>query len=112
MDPLGLQADIAKTQAALNAALDRIAALEAQTAKDVSAIADKVLNGVLPEVQAMRVSLAAGIDKAVDSVNQLSLVASASVTEALALARRIDGAKFILAPEPPPAGANSVTVQG
>lgn len=90
MDILGIQTDLAKAQASLDEALTRIATLEAQSAKDVGAITDKVIAALLPEVKAARAS-----------IDQLTLVASASVTEALALARRIDGAKFSLGPEVP-----------
>ena len=81
MDLLGIQADLAKTQAALNQALDRIGQLEAQTAKDVSAIIDGLKSAILPEVAAAR-----------QSIDTLTVTASAAVTEELALVRRIDGA--------------------
>jgi Flp pilus assembly protein TadG len=83
MDLLGVQADLAKAQGALALMADRIAALETQTAKDVNAIADKVIAAVLPEVQGARAS-----------VDQLAVVVSASVQETLVLVRRIDGAGF------------------
>ena len=99
MDLLGIQADLAKTEQALNAALDRIAALETQMAKDINSIADKVISALLPEVQASRAALIAGIEKITASADTLTLTVNASVTEALALARRIDGATFKLGPE-------------
>lgn len=92
MDLLGVQKDLDTMGAQLTSALARIADLEAQTAKDVDAIADKLIAALLPEAQAARAS-----------VDQLTVVCSASVTEVLALARRIDGAalSFKLAPETP-----------
>lgn len=83
MDLLGVQADLAKAQTSLVAMADRVQALETQAARDVNAIADKVIAAVLPEVQGARAS-----------VDQLTLVASASVQETLVLVRRIDGAAF------------------
>lgn len=81
MDLLGVQADLAKAQADLNQALDRIEKLEAQSAKDVSSITDGLKSAIVPEVQAARQS----IDTAIVTVNS-------AVTEILALARRLDGA--------------------
>ena len=92
MDPLGLQQSIA-------ALADKVAALEAQAAKDQNAIVDKVLVAILPEIRAMRAAVTSGIEKACTSVDQITLTVNASVTEALALARRIDGASFRLGPE-------------
>ncbi|HXE05763.1 MAG TPA: hypothetical protein VN579_07245 [Bryobacteraceae bacterium] len=90
MDLLGVQADIAKTQAALNEAVNRISQLEVQSAKDVNAITDKLIAAVLPEVRAAR-----------GSIDQLTMTLSASVQEALVTIRRINGAtiKFELGPE-------------
>lgn len=91
MDPLGLQKAIDDLSAKLNEQQDRIAQLETQIAKDVNAIADKVIAAVLPEVQGARAS-----------VDQMAVVISASVTEALNLAKRLNGATLSLGPEVQP----------
>ena len=71
--------------------MDRVATLESQSAKDVQAIADKVLAELKPMVQSV-----------VDAANALVVTVDGSVTETLALIRRIDGMKVTvtLAPEP------------
>ncbi len=92
MDLLGLQ----KTVSDLT---DKVAELETQIVKDENAIVDKILAALMPEVQQMRAAVTDGIGKACASVDQITLTVNASVTEALALARRIDGAKIILGPE-------------
>lgn len=63
----------AEFQPVLTAMMDRIATLEAQGAKDIGAIADKVIAAILPEVQGMRVEF------------------SAAVQETLVLIRRVNG---------------------
>lgn len=83
----GLAGEVAKLpaefQPVLNALMDHIAQLEAQTAKDVDAIADKVIAGLTPSV-----------NQAVAAVNTLTVTASAAVTEIVNTARRINGAKI------------------
>ena len=64
----------AEMQPILSALMDRIAALEAQTAKDTEAIADKVIAALVPQLQA------------------LTQTANAVAGEAMAIIRRIDGA--------------------
>ena len=71
--------------------LTQAAALESQTARDVNQITDKVLAELKPMVQSV-----------VDAANALVVTVDGSVTETLALIRRIDGMKVTvtLAPEP------------
>ena len=88
MDPLNFQKSISDLSAVVNQQQDRLAALEGQVAKDVNAITDKVTAALLPELQGARAS-----------IDQMTVVINAAVTEALALARRIDGATFKLGPE-------------
>ncbi len=89
-DPIGLKALPAEVQPIFEQLMNRIDTLEAQGAKDVNAIADKIIAAVGPKV-----------DAAVEAVNTLTLTANASVVEVTALARRIDGASatFKLGPE-------------
>jgi allophanate hydrolase subunit 1 len=101
MDILGLEKLPAEAQPIIKQLLDRVDALEAQSAKDISAIADKVIAGLGPKV-----------DEVVTAVNTITLTVNASVVEITALARRIDGAKlkFELGPEIPDDPNPSVTV--
>lgn len=99
MDPIGLKAAVAalpaEIQPVLGALMDRIDALETQSAKDTQAIADKVLAALIPQLQAITQSVNAVAD------------------QALGVVRRIDGFTITmkLGPEPSAADA-SVTVAG
>jgi hypothetical protein len=73
----------AEFQPVLTAVMDRLAALEAQGAKDSQILAQQVIDGVKSAIQ-----------PAVEAVNTVALTVNASVTEITALARRIDGATF------------------
>ena len=88
MDLLGVQADLTKTQAMLQEALDRIAALETQSAKDLDTLATKVIDGLSPMVK-----------QGVDAINTATIAVSNGINEVVTLARRIDGATFKLGPE-------------
>jgi hypothetical protein len=85
MDILGIQKDLDTTRAALNQALDRIAQLETQTAKDVDAIASKVIGGLSPLVK-----------EATDAINTVALTVNATATIAQNVIRRLDGATATL----------------
>lgn len=82
--------DINKIEAALTDQMNRVASLEKQGAADTKAITDGMLAQVMPEVKAAR-----------ESINQAVVVFSNSVTEALALMRRVGASKlqFSLGPE-------------
>lgn len=99
-DEVGLKA-AQQADATAKTLIDRIAALEAQSARDVNAIADKVIAAVLPEVQKTRGSIETCLDN-------ITLTVNASVTECLAMARRLDGANmtFKLGPEVVPGTEN------
>ena len=75
----------------IKALMDRVDALEAQSAKDVQAIADKVLAELKPMIQSM-----------VDAVNTLTVTGGAAVQETMTTVRRLDGMTVIvkLGPEP------------
>jgi hypothetical protein len=92
MDLLGVQKDLDQAKKDLADALDRIAILEAQTAKDVSLIAGTILAGVTPLLKS-----------AVDAVNTITLTVNATAVELQAIVRRLDGANLTLAlgPEAP-----------
>lgn len=81
MDILGLQNAVNKLQQTADEQQQKIATLESQVAKDVNQIADKVIAAVMPEVEKLR-----------QSFDSLILVVDASVTEALGVVRRINGA--------------------
>jgi hypothetical protein len=89
MDPIGLKAAVAalpaEIQPILATLLDRIDALEAQTAKDTKAIADEVIAALVPQAQA------------------LTQTVNAVANQAMTLIRRIDGASMTvkLGPEIP-----------
>jgi len=74
----------AEFQPVITALMDRIAQLEAQTAKDVDAIADKVIAAMVPQAQA------------------LTQTVNAVADQAMTLIRRLDGAQVTvkLGPEP------------
>ena len=94
--------DINQLGTVVSGLMDRIAALEAQSAKDTNAIADKLIAAVLPVIQA------AGA-----SVDTMTLTVNASATEFLRLAKRIDGAKLVLGPDVPDTAApGSMQVTG
>lgn len=89
MDPLGIQKAMAavpaEVQPLIQYLMDRTDQLEAQTAKDTRAIADKVIAALVPQVQAMTQTVNAVAD------------------QAMTLIRRLDGATVTvkLGPEPP-----------
>ena len=69
--------------------MDRVDVLEAQSAKDTQAVADKLIAALTPMVK-----------EAVDSVNTLTVTVATSVDEALGLLRRGVVAKVEWGPEP------------
>ena len=89
MDPLGLSKLPAEFQPVISGLMDRIDALEAQSAKDTQAVADKLIAALTPMVK-----------EAVDSVNTLTVTVATSVDEALGLLRRGVVAKVEWGPEP------------
>ena len=78
-------------QPVLTALMLSMTDLETKAAKDESAIAQQVIDGLAPMVK-----------QAVDGVNTLTLTLDASVQEIVTLARRIDGMSVSvkLGPEP------------
>lgn len=86
--------DISQMEAALSALMDKVAALEAQGARDTNAIADKLIAAIVPLVQS-------GVDKVTSTVDTLTVTVNSSIMEALRLAKRIDGAKIVLGPDVP-----------
>ena len=83
MDILGVQKDIAELKALANQQQDRITTLEGQLAKDVNQVVDKVLAAVLPE-----------FEKARQSIDTMTVAIDVSITEALGVIRRLNGAKL------------------
>lgn len=71
------QGDINALNDKLEAALTRIAELEDKTAKDIDAMADKVIAAFTPKVDAALASF----DKAVGAVNTLTVTASGGIEE-------------------------------
>lgn len=61
-------------------AKDAAIAVESKTVADANEIADKVIAALMPR-----------IDKVVDAINTTTLTLDASITEVLALCRRVDG---------------------
>lgn len=80
-DLLGVKADIKAAGDVGQDLIARVAALEAQSAKDVNAIADKVIAALTPLVK-----------EGVDAVNTLTITSSNAVDQALRLLRRVNGA--------------------
>jgi hypothetical protein len=98
MDILGLQAAIAELQKATTAQSEKIAALEAQVAKDVNAIADKVIAALTPMMSQACASvdaLTVTASSAIDEINN-------SVRDALEVVKRVDGATVIVKLGPKP----------
>lgn len=92
MDPFNLQRTVDDLTAKLAAQEERVAALEMQfeqqAAKDVSAIAKQVIDGLNPLVK-----------EATDAINTVALTVNATATIIQIVVRRFDGATFKLGPE-------------
>lgn len=72
----------AEMQPIIMAVMDRVAALEAQSAKDANAIADKLIAAILPEIQGARVEFSAAVQEMLVTVKRLN---GAVVTTTVAL---------------------------